>query len=32
MTAAAPGPGAMIDLRDVRKRFGAVDVVHGIDL
>jgi ABC-type sugar transport system ATPase subunit len=23
---------AMIDLRDVRKRFGAVDVVHGIDL
>jgi alpha-glucoside transport system ATP-binding protein len=32
MTAAAPGPGAMIDLRAVRKRFGAVDVVHGIDL
>ncbi len=24
--------GAMIDLRAVRKRFGAVDVVHGIDL
>ncbi len=24
--------GAMIDLRAVRKRFGAVDVVHGVDL
>ena len=24
--------GAMIDLRAVRKRFGAVDVVHGLDL
>jgi len=31
MTVAASG-GAMIDLRGVRKRFGAVDVVHGVDL
>jgi alpha-glucoside transport system ATP-binding protein len=33
MTAAADlTKGPMIDLRDVRKKFGALDVVHGIDL